>query len=327
MAVSLFWIGLPYLLMSYTSSYWSLLACVALVGVGNNLWHPSAIPLLAERFPARKGFALSLHGMGGNVGEALAPLAIGALLGFLTWRSIVVINIVPGVIMACLILYFLGRSKPRSAQAGAQQGLAAYLRNMRALAGNRALLLLCASSGFRSMTQSALLTFLPVFLAYDMGYSPLWVGGCMFLLQAAGFAASPVAGHLSDKMGRRRIIMTSMAMTAVVLVFMALAGNSPQFVLFIAALGFFLYAIRPVLQAWLLDATPANMGGTSIGLLFGVQALGSAVAPVIGGVLADRYGLMSTFYFLAATIVVANLFIFFIPTRIGSAAALSAGLR
>ena len=163
------------------------------------------------------------------------------------------------------------------------------------------------------MTQNALLTFLPVFLAYEMGYNPFWVGLCMFAMQAAGFAAAPISGHLSDKMGRRQIIMISMGMTALVLVFMAFAGRSTAFVFFIAVLGFFLYAIRPVLQAWLLESTPKNMGGTSIGILFAVQAAGSAVSPLIGGFLADQYGLMATFYFLACTIVIANLFIFLMP--------------
>src|SRR5882672_9159409 len=68
MGVSLFWVGFPYLLMSFTHSYMPLLACVALVGFGNSLWHPTAIPLLANRFPDRKGLVLSLHGMGGNAG-------------------------------------------------------------------------------------------------------------------------------------------------------------------------------------------------------------------------------------------------------------------
>jgi MFS family permease len=135
----------------------------------------------------------------------------------------------------------------------------------------------------------------------------------MFALQAAGFAASPIAGHLSDTMGRRSVMMTSMLMTAVVLVFMAVAGKSHAFIAFIAILGFFLYAIRPVLQAWLLETTPKNMGGTSIGILFGAQSLGASVAPLIGGVIADRYGLIMTFWFLAFTIVVANLFIFAMP--------------
>lgn len=330
MALSLFWVGFPYLLMSFTHSYLMLLACVSMVGIGNNLWHPTAIPTLAARHPTKKGLVLSLHGMGGNAGDALAPLAIGALLATFTWRQIVVMNTVPGAVMALLILVYMGtlkfgrsRKKAESAESDGQ-GIGEYARGFRGLFRNRILILLAVSSAFRSMTQTTLLTFLPVFLAYEMGYSPLWVGGCMFALQAAGFAAAPIAGHLSDNMGRRRIIMTSMAMTAVVLAFMAFAGRSHAFALFIAVLGFFLYAVRPVLQAWLLEATPKNMGGTSIGLLFGLQALGSSIGPVIGGGIADRFGLMSTFYFLAVTIVIANLFIFLIPAQDPAVASASA---
>jgi MFS family permease len=55
------------------------------------------------------------------------------------------------------------------------------------------------------------------------------------------------------------------------------------------------------------------MGGTSIGILFGTQAVGAAIGPLVGGLIADRYGLIATFYFLAFTVVVANLFIFFTP--------------
>jgi FSR family fosmidomycin resistance protein-like MFS transporter len=319
MALSLFWVGFPYLLMSFTHSYIMLLLCVAMVGVGNNLWHPTAIPMLAQRYPERKGLVLSLHGMGGNAGDALAPLLIGALLATFSWRQIVVMNAIPGAIMSVMILISVGTltfGRKKKAPVAAEhegQKVGEYAQGLRALLRNRVLIMLAVGSAFRSMTQTTLLTFLPVFLAYEMGYSTIWIGGCMFMLQAAGFAASPIAGHLSDTMGRRRIIMTSMAMSAVVLAFMAFAGRSHAFVIFIAVLGFFLYAVRPVLQAWLLEATPKNMGGTSIGVLFGTQAVGSAVGPIIGGVVADHYGLMATFYFLAATIVIANLFVFFVP--------------
>ena len=321
MAVALFWIGFPYFLMSFTHSYWLLLVCVTLVGIGNNLWHPTAIPTLAHRFPERKGLVLSFHGMGGNVGDALAPLAVGALFAVFSWRGIVIVNVIPGVVMACLILYFLGAlrigdskgNRERAAEKHEGQSVGEYFRGLRELLTNRELLLLSVSSGFRSMTQNGLLTFLPVFLAYEMEYSPFWVGACIFILQAAGFAASPIAGHLSDRMGRRRILITSMVMTGIVLTFMAFAGRSLAFVFFIAVLGFFLYAIRPVLQAWTLECTPKKMGGTSIGVLFGVQSVGASIGPAIGGILADAYGLMAVFFFLAATIVVANLFILFMP--------------
>jgi MFS family permease len=317
MALSLFWVGFPYLLMGFSHGYLMLLACVALVGFGNSLWHPTAIPTLARSYPARKGFVLSIHGMGGNVGDALAPLAIGSLLAVLSWREVVVINVIPGLAMSALLLVMLGKMRlgprARTSDEARGQALADYFRGVPALFRNRSLVLLTASSAFRSMTQNALLTFLPVYLAYEMGYSPLWVGAGMFALQAAGFAATPIAGHLSDRMGRRSVMMTSMGMTAVVLLFMALAGKSTAFIVFIAVLGFFLYAIRPVLQAWLLESTPKNMGGTSIGILFGAQSLGASVAPLVGGMIADRYGLITTFWFLAGTIVVANLFILAMP--------------
>jgi len=321
MAVSLFWVGFPYLLMGFSHSYVLLLMCVMMVGIGNSLWHPTAIPTLARRYPDRKGLVLSLHGMGGNAGDAIAPLVIGSLLAVFTWRQVVVMNVVPGLVMSVLLLVFLGTlqlgPKKKAAVPGeessAGQSLAEYGRNLRALLRNRSLVLLSTSGAFRSMTQNALLTFLPLYLARELGYSVMLIGASMFALQAAGLAAAPVAGHMSDRMGRRSVVMTSMAMTAVVLVFMAFAGKSPMFIAFIAVLGFVLYALRPVLQAWLLESTPKNMGGSSIGILFGAQSLGSSVAPLVGGVIADRFGLGATFYFLAGTIVCANLLIVLMP--------------
>ena len=318
MALALFWVGFPYLLMGFSNAYWMFLGCAILVGIGNNLWHPAAIPLLASRFPERRGLVMAFHGMGGNVGDAVAPLAAGALLAIFTWRQVVVMNVIPGIVMSAIILLYLGRLQEgaRTEKVGTAQekpDLKSVLAGLGQLLKNKTLLLLCLGAAFRSMTERALLTFLPLFLAQQMGYSLVWVGGWMFALQMAGFMAAPIAGHLSDSMGRRRIIVSSMAMTAVILIFMAVAGRSSAFVFFIAVLGFFLYATRAVLQAWLLETTPKNMGGTSIGILFGTQALGAAIGPVAAGFIGDRYGLMAAFYFLAVTIVIANLFVFFTP--------------
>ena len=322
MAVSLFWVGFPYLLIGFSQGYLMLLACVALVGFGNSLWHPTAIPTLGQRYPERKGLVLSLHGMGGNVGDAVAPVVVGAALFVFTWREVVVMNVVPGLVVALLMFVMLGslRLGAKKAREDQSQSLADYARGLRQLFKNRALVLLSTGSTFRSMTQAGLLTFLPVYLANAMGYSPAVVGACLFALQAAGFAAAPVAGHLSDRMGRKSIMVGSMATTAVVLIAMALAGGTLVFVALVAVLGFFLYAIRPVIQAWMLETTPKNMGGSSIGILFGAQALGAAIGPLLAGMVADRYGIGTVFYFLAATIVLANLFVVFTPKSAAPAA-------
>ena len=328
MAASLFWVGVPYAFMSVTHDFWMLLVCVTLVGIGNNIWHPAAIPTLAYRFPQRKGLVLSFHGMGGNIGEAVAPIVVGALLGWFSWRETVIINVVPGIVMAVLILVVLGAFETTRASGtsglnarGEKQGVREYVRNYATLLRNKALLLVAFSSSFRTMTQAGLLTFLPVYLAYELQYSTLMVGVSLTVIQVAGFVAGPIGGHLSDKMGRRRVVMSSMLLCGIMVIGMMLAGRTPLFVAFIALVGFFLYAMRAVLQAWAIETTPKELAGSAVGIQFGITSLGAAASPFLFGVIADAYGLYAGFYFLAGLIIFANVLVFFMPAEMDKVAA------
>lgn len=327
MAASLFWVGFPYALMSITNSMWMLVVCLMLVGIGNNLWHPAAIPTLAHQYPQRKGLVLSFHGMGGNIGEALAPLAAGALLAWFSWREVVVINIVPGLVMAVLILVMVGAlttardgDKPKKADGGGWNARQ-YLQDLGSLLRNRALMLICVSGGFRTLTQVGLMVFLPVYLAYEQGYSPIAIGVCMTVLQVAGLIAGPIAGHVSDKFGRRHVVLSSMVLTGVTIIGMVVAGQSFMFIVFVALVGFFLYAMRPVMQAWGIENTPKRLAGTGVGLQFTILAIGGSIAPATFGVIADTWGIYTAFYFLAGTIIAANLLVVFVPRDSERAAA------
>lgn len=326
MAASLFWVGFPYALMSMTHSLWMLVVCVMLVGIGNNLWHPAAIPTLAHRYPQRKGLVLSFHGMGGNIGEAIAPLLAGALLAWFSWRTVVVINILPGLVMATLIVVLVGalsnartpENRPAGGDVNAAGGGAAwsarqYLGDLGGLLRDRALMLICISAGFRTLTQVGLLVFLPVYLAYEQGYSPLAVGVCMTVLQVAGLIAGPIGGHLSDTMGRKKVIMSSMLLSGLMIIGMVLSGQSFAFIIFVALVGFFMYAMRPVMQAWAIENTPKRLAGTGVGLQFTILAIGGSIAPATFGLIADAWGVFAAFYFLAGTIILANVLVMFVP--------------
>lgn len=318
MATSLFWVGFPYLLIAFLPpSYATLLICISLVGIGNNLWHPTAIPTLANNYPDRKGLVLSVHGMGGNLGEALAPLAIGVLLTYMSWRSALIINVIPGAVMAVLILVILGAFTMESNRGKntntPKRSRGDYLREVASLLRNRGLMLIATSGMFRVATQTGLLTFLPVYLAYELGYSPWATGMAMTLLQIMGFIAGPIGGHVSDIIGRKKVVMTSMAGTALVILGIVFAGKTPVFILIVALLGFFLYATRAVFQAWTLEQTPPHLAATGIGINFSMQGVGAAFAPFMFGYIADQYSIYTAFYFLAGLVVIANILICFMP--------------
>ena len=87
------------------------------------------------------------------------------------------------------------------------------------------------------------------------------------------------------------------------------------FVAGVSLLGFTMFAMRPVIHSWLMDLTPPQLGGSATSLLFGTQAGLSTVTPAIGGIIADTWGLTSVFYFLAGSMLVANVLVFLIPQQ------------
>jgi len=68
-----------------------------------------------------------------------------------------------------------------------------------------------------------------------------------------------------------------------------------------------------VIWAWVLDIGPKEMGGTMVSAFSGAQSVFSSLSPVLCGVIADRWGIVAAFYFLAGTILVANFIVLAIP--------------
>ena len=78
-------------------------------------------------------------------------------------------------------------------------------------------------------------------------------------------------------------------------------------------LGFVLYAVRPVIHSWMMDMAPPEVRGSATSLLFGTQAGLSVLMPLLGGAIADAYGLTEVFYFIAAIMFAANFVVFLLP--------------
>jgi MFS family permease len=308
--------GLPYALLGFSTSYAAAVLCVTFVGIGSNLWHPAALSFLARRYPQRRGLAMALHTMGGNLGSACAPVAMGLALTVLVWRRVLLLNFLVGIPLGFVLWRLLANVKTAHGE-GHRTALTLheYGRAVRTMARNKSILLLCLLGGLRAMTSIGLFTFLPIYLAHELQYSPALVGTYMTVVQGAGILASPVSGILSDRRGRRPVLATGLVVTSALLVALAALNLRLIFVGALAVLGFFLFSLQPVILAWMMDVAPANLGGTTVSALFGIQSLFAGFSPAICGVIADRLGILYAFYFLASTIFAANIIVYLVPGR------------
>ena len=293
-----------------------LLPLVVLIGCTNNMWHPAAISYISRRFPQQRGYALSIHALGANSGDALAPMAAGAALVWLSWSQAATAACVPTLAVALLLFLALPRqSNSERAQSSAGEGmdLATYFKGLTTILCDRAVLSLCLVAALRTMTQAGLLAFLPLYLANGLGAGPVMLGLALAAMQSAGVVAAPVAGAWSDRVGRRPIVLAGLTASTVVIAGLMFLGHLATFVVGIAVLGFVLFAVRPVIHSWMMDLTPANLGGSATSLMFGSQAMLATAAPIIGGMIADGWGLGAVFYFLAGGLLAANLALVLLP--------------
>jgi MFS family permease len=328
MAMAIAWAGIPYLLLGLTENFFLIATLLAIVGVGNLLYHPAALSALSELYPSRRGFATAMHSLGSSFGDTVSPFCVGLLLTLpvwlhfqtssqglefswvpMTWREVSVANAVPGVVMALIFWWMMRRVRLRGATEGARIDVRGYPRAAAALFRNPNMIMIALLGGARATTQSGLSVFLPIYLTTVAMFNPAVVGAYLAVVQGAGITSGPLSGGLSDRFGRRPIIAAGMLSTSVMLIALMALNVEWLFVLVLALIGFFLYSMTPVLNAWALDTAPPELGGTSIGLLFGVQSLLGGFAPVVGGAIADAYGLEATFYFIAATVLIANVLI------------------
>jgi len=314
--VSLFASGLALVGLGLSGNFVVIAAMGVFIAAANNLWHPAAMSFLSSEYPKNRAFVLSLHGVGSNVGEAVGPIAAGALLTWsvLGWQSAAYLNAAPALLTAVVFIVFL-LAKDRPVDGGERRGVdfRTYINSVFAMIRDKAVVGLSIMAGFRSMAQSGLKLYLPFYIVDVLGLPYAYAGIGMTALLLGGMVASPIAGAYSDRIGRRAIISIALGASTVVIVALTFVGNATTYVVGISLLGFSMFAIRPVIQGWMMDLVPRRMAGSAISLMFSVQAFKAAITPLIGGVIADRYGLPAVFYFLGAVLLLANVVVFLLP--------------
>lgn len=291
--------------LGWARDYWALATFVALISMMNTLWHPAAIAFLSETYANRRGLALSFHTIGASLGDAAAPAAAGVLITAIGWHETAMLGAVIPLAAAILLFFFTNASPVMPSRAAGSGGIRSYMTGLQQLVRNMEVWKVCVMAGFRGTGQTGLRTFLPLYLAAAFTANPFWIGVTLTVLQLSGAVATPFAGGISDRVGRRPVLFAGFAMSLVVIFAMPFTDSLAFFIVLVGLAGVSTFAVRPVIQSWALEKAPPQLGGSMVSLLFGTQSAFAMAVPVVGGLVADIWGIGYVFYALAATVVVA----------------------
>lgn len=307
--------GLGFAAQAAASSFITFAATNVISRVGGSPQHPVGNGLLAEQFPSeRRGFAISAHISGGNVGTVIAALAGPPLLAVAGWRGASIAFGIPAALIA-LVMFRWIRETGADRLAAIQEGsVRAAARTVWADTRiRRTYLASIFGGGGRGLGVANLFALLYVthVLKLPEATTNVMYAGLIVL----SVPMPLVAGWLSDKFGRRPIILGAYIGGALGFVTFVAAGSSLLGLwVGIAIMGLFSFAESPQLQALLADIVPTGVRDVAFALYFtlafGVGSLWTAVYGAVIAALGETTGLPVVFGMMAMSFLVAALIMF-----------------
>ena len=280
--------------------------------IGGAPQHPVGNALLAEQFPPhRRGFAISAHIAGGNIGTVIVALIGAWLVAGIGWRWTVVLFGIPAVLIAIGILLWV-RESGADRDAAVQQGSVrdAFRAILRDSDHRWIYLTSVLGGGGRGLGVVNLfaLLWLTQVIGLEEGLAGLMYGALIVF----SVPAPLVAGWLSDRFGRKPLIIGAYVGGAIGFAVFMLAGSSLLGLwVGIVVMGLFTFAESPQLQALLADVAPPGIRDASFAayftLAFGVGSLWVAVYGAIIGWLGASTGLTVVFALMGLSFLAAAL--------------------
>lgn len=304
LCLSMVTMGLGYLIMGLVPVYLLILVALGLVGISHqSLWHPSALSLLSQRYPERRGLMISVHRSSGNLGDTLGSLAVGALLLVLTWQ-VILLAAFPAAVGVALLLWLVIQRVPGwgefQSRSPTRRQVGEYLRSLRELFHNKGLLLLFLLSSVSGLGQGGFQLWLPIYLQETQGMGSFGIGFHVALLTFMGIVSGPLIGALSDRFTRKPMIVMMLAGKAIVALLMAFVGGGLMLTVSVGLMGMFMFAGHALIDAGALDLGEGRrLEGSLVGLLWGNNALFLGFAPLIVGLLMTSFGYSTLFWYMA----------------------------
>jgi MFS transporter, FSR family, fosmidomycin resistance protein len=287
--------GVGIALAAAAPQYGLVVLLVVISGLGTAAFHPEGSKFAAYASGSKRASGMALFSIGGNLGYATGPIAATALvlgLGLGGGFLLAVPPLLAAVGLLALTPFLLSFAPGDRSHASLHAG-----RNR-----PRAMTLLLAVAGFRSLAWFGLISFVPLY-EVAQGHSEAYGNRLLSLMLLAGGIGTIAAGPVADRIGLRPVLVASVAATGPLIAAYLLAGGVVGAIA-LAGVGVCVTGTFGVTMVMAQEYLPSRIGlasGLSIGLSIGL----GGVAAVGLGALADRIDLDRALWVCAGAALVA----------------------
>ncbi|ADU36340.1 MFS transporter [Variovorax paradoxus] len=286
-------LGLAAFGYAMAQSYWMLLVCAVVGGVGNGVFHPVDYTLFNRKVaPTRLGHAYSVHGITGSLGWALAPAFVVPIAIAFSWR----VALASAGVLAILVLLVLWVYRSvlsldvAAVHKATGQGEPAPIGGEFDFLRIPAVWMCFGFFFFYAAVISVVQTFAPVAAGHLHAVPVALVAVCLTVYMVASAAGMVVGGFLASDPSRcERIVGAGFGIAAALALVLAFAQFPPILVpVLFGAMGFVSGVAGPSRDLLVKRSTPPNATGRVYGVVYAGLDIGQALAPLVFGRLMDH---------------------------------------
>jgi MFS family permease len=276
-------VSVAQLIASTSNNYWIVLSFLTLAGSAAAAWHPVAMGVMAQWMPNRKGYVLGVHMMGGTVAEVAAPLMVGMLLMILDWDQVLQISTIPSIIMGLIFFRLAPMVMAPTKELDYNLDRQSLLRSVI----KPEVLLILFMFLLHNMAIVAFMGMGPLYFQEVKGFSSSMTGLAFSLFLIGGAVAAPLVGNLSDRVGRKVIIMVGLIAGGFCTGLIIFASSNISILPLLIIAGLLMLSNRSVIIAMALEKI-GHRESTVLGVISsfaeGFAALGAVLAGILGGI-------------------------------------------